>query len=1593
MSKIDNQSIINQRPNIDLGNLDLEINCDKNLDKNVNIFNYNDDNSKMINIVFTHNESGDKDIFNYILKIKISSEKKKYFRASALIVAGGGGGGYNIGGGGGGGRVIYYDSFLFNTNTPYNISVGRGGDGGTRDHRHGEDGYTSGLSNILAIGGGGGASQVDNNPLNFVKDDFEIEDIKYGDQEVKGLDGGSGGGSCALQYKEQKQGNAKGMAKEQRKSYDYHSFGNNGGVTYDLEKGEILELRGGGGGGAFEDGENNYSIVNSSMGKGGDGIAIEDIDIGNGVEYKYCPIMSNMDKNINCINYLFDTKYKRRVKKAVGKLYWGAGGGGGSFNTKAGDGGKGGGGGGGYYENKNKLPDMNLIGKGGWNFRNDAIYNEGLKFHIYDGYFNDNMKWFEDGKRLLSQGYAWDGSNKNTFTLNSITKKDYYSVEWFGLFKTKESGIYKFWINSDDASYLWLGDNAISNYTSQNALINNRGVHPMREKTGEKYLDENMYIPIRIQFGERRGGDNIIVSFKTPSSDKKQNGSGFYYSTKKQKTDSSNDGLASSEELNLENMHALTRGGDGEKISGSGGGGGGLGGGGGRGGSGVVILLIETEPEPESNEKIENDVNTQLETLNANFIKNKEFLGINLSKLYHYNIKDNKEFYSYIDKLYQNIIIKSEFAIPFNYDRKIYDSKFHEYIKIVSDLNIEEEPILYYLKEDGTNKYIDNNNLFNYQRLLIIIVDILEDIMVFKREYKDYYKLLKKMKTIEIRYKGINRQNEFDVDINIDSIKIKEENARLESLKTLKEIQKNEIDNKKKTQENSKKIYRLEQEISYLNGKIQDNGKLLGENSSNDLYFTYNKNDNKLILYISDNNNYNIRDFATKLPEKIISIGLFGAEQQNNDVDSFLFDNIQDMYNYNNIDDYITGEDLNNAEKISDFVKIYIYSFLNVNEYNFNRNIITLYIYYSYILVLQTLYRESEKLLVSRNIGSNDDASAVLNARELEKEIFNICGDQPETPSSNQMHGKNYTNGLYDLLKNIDRTVINIKSLNGYGFINRYINYFKINYGIVISNTCPYVTIKFSEYDSERIKQYFRESINYTENRDYTHEEKYYNNLIESFTLEIDKKRFNITKFNYLDHKNISITIEDRLYKICKSESIKKLNRSCMVTEDSPDVEKNKICNIKIIPKDSTFIKEIYQTDVEKIEDYNNKINNYKKDLDNIDKDYNKFKNKHNLIITKNNIYYFIIGILTLSIIFIYIFNITNNTKSIILFIILSVIILLILINYFTRINYEDTIEGFSDRNDEIKNFTYYKITNSHVINSSTEGQYWKIKIELKPRDKDALIYAKKQPDDIELLKNKLKNALVLWKSELGNNEILKIIDFEIDHTSNDNFNKISHITFLSNMNIPDNNIIDVITILKKEDDVFSSLINNHDEYISWTDISKCNMYFQEQVDPFQKEMIRKHKLLHIMTIRNDLLRYINARYLEINKIIDSLELEKANNIYNKVDNVLKNEKKTYDTYKKEYIYKKKYNININNLYIHKILFKSNFLNMLLLFYIIIIVILLLLNIFPNKMYIILTIGFIMMLFNIIIFSSKILHPTRINPNQKYWSKPSSFEK
>ena len=156
-------------------------------------------------------------------------------------------------------------------------------------------------------------------------------------------------------------------------------------------------------------------------------------------------------------------------------------------------------------------------------FGSDSGSGAGLKGTRYVGYFSDNVNWFATATK---QGQT----NQITDFTNFTSSADLYSWEWIGSFKASTSGTYTFCTNSDDASYLWLGTFAKVGFTTANSLVNNAGLHPMREICNTTTLVGGSFYPIRIQFGENYGGDAIIVRFTPPgASSTIYNGTGYYF--------------------------------------------------------------------------------------------------------------------------------------------------------------------------------------------------------------------------------------------------------------------------------------------------------------------------------------------------------------------------------------------------------------------------------------------------------------------------------------------------------------------------------------------------------------------------------------------------------------------------------------------------------------------------------------------------------------------------------------------------------------------------------------------------------------------------------------------------------------------------------------------------------------------------------------------------------------------------------------------------------------------------------------------------------------------------------------------------------
>jgi len=150
-------------------------------------------------------------------------------------------------------------------------------------------------------------------------------------------------------------------------------------------------------------------------------------------------------------------------------------------------------------------------------------YSNGLYGKRYVGYFNDDVNWFNTA--------SLHGDVNQLTEINSFTSSaDNYSWQWLGYFKASSTENYTFYTNSDDASYLWIGSNALAGFTTANSNVNNGTPHGPQERSSSAIsLVAGSYYPIRIQFGEQGGGDIMTVNFSTATITKTTNGLGYYY--------------------------------------------------------------------------------------------------------------------------------------------------------------------------------------------------------------------------------------------------------------------------------------------------------------------------------------------------------------------------------------------------------------------------------------------------------------------------------------------------------------------------------------------------------------------------------------------------------------------------------------------------------------------------------------------------------------------------------------------------------------------------------------------------------------------------------------------------------------------------------------------------------------------------------------------------------------------------------------------------------------------------------------------------------------------------------------------------------
>ena len=171
------------------------------------------------------------------------------------------------------------------------------------------------------------------------------------------------------------------------------------------------------------------------------------------------------------------------------------------------------------------------VGNGTVNFKITTVlnYNAGLFKTTYAGYFADSVSFFATA---TPTAYGSNPATSVQTTAISEAATDdgtNFSVQWLGYFKPTTTETYTFFTNSDDASYMWIGANALSGFTTANATVSNGGLHGNVERSGTSALTAGVYYPVRMQFGENSGGDVFGFNYSTPTITKTTNVTGLVF--------------------------------------------------------------------------------------------------------------------------------------------------------------------------------------------------------------------------------------------------------------------------------------------------------------------------------------------------------------------------------------------------------------------------------------------------------------------------------------------------------------------------------------------------------------------------------------------------------------------------------------------------------------------------------------------------------------------------------------------------------------------------------------------------------------------------------------------------------------------------------------------------------------------------------------------------------------------------------------------------------------------------------------------------------------------------------------------------------
>ncbi len=157
-------------------------------------------------------------------------------------------------------------------------------------------------------------------------------------------------------------------------------------------------------------------------------------------------------------------------------------------------------------------------------FRIDWIQLRGTIYPVAGLYQSYQLGYHNEDVNYMTAPTAEGATN----SINYPSIGANISYQWVGYFLAPTTGIYNFSLASDDGSYFWIGNDAVSGYTTGNARVFatfNTGT----VTSGNIQLTAGTYYPVRVLYGNGVGSAYVTLSFSGPGIATTSDGAGYFF--------------------------------------------------------------------------------------------------------------------------------------------------------------------------------------------------------------------------------------------------------------------------------------------------------------------------------------------------------------------------------------------------------------------------------------------------------------------------------------------------------------------------------------------------------------------------------------------------------------------------------------------------------------------------------------------------------------------------------------------------------------------------------------------------------------------------------------------------------------------------------------------------------------------------------------------------------------------------------------------------------------------------------------------------------------------------------------------------------